>query len=180
MSYIKTKESGISKRQLKDKSWVYYGSYRDKRTSKVIRKKIGGLKESIQGAFEAKVLLRKMLEQETPVAVKTPKKVTLQYIAEKYFESRYTEVRDKFQSNFGNIVTPIENDSIYKEKKQAVRGEEGRFKNHIKEHDISSMDIKKITLEDVIDFKDYLMKRKSVSDSRLNNFIIPPYFTHVL
>ncbi len=167
MSYIKTKETGISKRRLKDGSWVFYGSYRDKRTSKVIRKKIGGVKEKLTGAFEAKVKFREMLKQEAPISAQSPKKITLQYISELYFKSRYTEVRDNFQSNFKDEETKIEDDSIYKEKKQAVKTEESRFKNHISREIISSLDIKRITLEDVTDFKDILMKKKSVPNPRL-------------
>jgi len=166
MSYIKTKESGISKRQLKNGSWVFYGSYRDKKTSKVIRKKIGGIKENITEAFEAKVKFRKMLNEETPIQTKSRKKITLEYVSELYFKSRYKEVRDNFQSNFRNVNVEIEEDSIYKEKKQAVRGEEQRFKNHSKHHYISQKDVKIITLDDVINYKDFLMDRKSVIDSR--------------
>ncbi len=166
MSYIKTKETGISKRQLKDGSWVFYGSYRDKKTSKVIRKKIGGIKEDITEAFEAKVKFREMIKEEIPVQTKSRKKITLEYISELYFKSRYTEVRDNFQSNFKDIDIDIEDDSIYKEKKQSVKGQEQRFKNHTKHHYICQKDIQKITLDDIIDFKDFLMKRKSVVDSR--------------
>ena len=86
MSYIKTKESGISKRQLKNGSWVFYGSFRDKKTSKVIRKKIGGIKENITEAFQAKVKFREMLNEETPIQTKSRKKITLEYVSELYFK----------------------------------------------------------------------------------------------
>jgi integrase len=171
MSYITTNESGISKRQLKNGSWVYYASYRDKETQKVKRIKIGGIKEGIQDAFEAKVVFREKQKEESNDEQKSvqsqKKKYTLNDLSELYFAHRYEEVSSQYKMNFSKILnTNVEEDSIYKDKIQAVRAEENRYKNHVKKHDIANKKIQNLTFEDLNEFKKYIVNRKTVKNPR--------------
>lgn len=169
MSYKKTKESGISKRQLKNKTWVYYASYRDKDTGKVVRKKIGGIKEGINDAFEAKLAFRALKEKSQEVDEEQSVTVyTLHNLSKLYFADRRKIIRENFILNFGEqILTTVDEDSVFKEKMQAVKAEENRFKNHIQSHPISSIPIKDIQLRNIKHFKEYLVTRQSIPNPRL-------------
>lgn len=162
--YVKTNQTGISKRQLKDKSWVFYGSYWDSETKRSVRKKIGGKKDNVTSALEAKKIFYKMQDVKKDVVVsKEDIDITLNYLHEKYFDNRYKVVKENFILSFGdNLKVPLEEDNIYRAKKQAVTKEKNRFKNHISKHFIASKSLEHITLQDLIDFKSYVIDKENI------------------
>jgi integrase len=168
MSYKSTNQTGISKRQLKNKSWVFYASYRDKETQKVKRVKVGGKKEGILDAFDAKVAFKKLQKEKLKQQDEEEQiEYTLNKLSDLYFAHRFKIVREDFILNFKKLITTsVEDDAVYKDKKQAVQVEQNRYNNHIKEHDIAKKLISDIKLKDVIAFKEYIIERESVSNPR--------------
>ena len=161
MSYIQTSYKGITKRQLKNKEWVFYGAfwYKFEQTSK--RVKIGGKADGITNAKKAYDELQKIanrandrqhlyIKKEKNEKVKHIGKITLKFLADSYFEKRYIEVKQKYIRKFGeNISIDIEDDSVLKAKIQAVSGEVNRFTNHIANKNIDTNDNRKISIADV-------------------------------
>ena len=137
-------------------SYTYYHNYRDK-DKKVKRKKLFVRDKDSPKNFKDAILQISYKEKTQKI---DNVKITLQSLSEEYFKERYTIVKDNFILNFAdNISIRVEDDSIYKSKVSAVKQEVNRFKNHISSHYMSTKQISDIELNDIKEFKNYLVAK---------------------
>lgn len=168
MKLIKTECKGVSKYQLKNGGFTFYGNFWYSAKQKSTRVKLGGKKEGITRAIDAYKLLLKVsekannrellvMEDDEQKSIVINQSLTLDLLAEKYFQDRHIIVKQKYIKQFGKTIkVDIEHDTIFKAKRQSVVIEENRYKNHVKPHDIASMKISKIQIKDIEKYLAYL------------------------